>query len=145
MNSTVQLDLEGVPLRTSLRLMLKQLGLTYKVEDGVVMITSQASEDEALGDALAVESDPGVQPQRGATGLMGGGMAGMGGGGRGPAQSPQAAADARAQAAPAAPRLTLRGRRPRPPPSSSPRTARRSSRRRTGTRRSSPMRPAAPG
>jgi hypothetical protein len=38
LNSTVQLDLEGVPLRETLRLCLKQLGLVYKVNDGYVRI-----------------------------------------------------------------------------------------------------------
>jgi RNA polymerase sigma factor (sigma-70 family) len=34
------LDLEGVPLKTSLRLMLRQLGLAYCVRDGVLIISS---------------------------------------------------------------------------------------------------------
>ncbi len=40
MQSTVQIDLEGVPLRTSLRLALKQLGLAFAVKDGTVVISS---------------------------------------------------------------------------------------------------------
>jgi hypothetical protein len=40
LTSPVQLDLEGVPLKTTLRLMLKQLGLAYCVKDGVLMISS---------------------------------------------------------------------------------------------------------
>ncbi len=47
-NSTVQLDLDHVPLRKSLQLALKQLGLTYKVEDGVLIVISQDSEDQDL-------------------------------------------------------------------------------------------------
>ena len=39
MTSPVSLDLEGVPLKTTLRLLLKQLGLTYAVEDGLLTIT----------------------------------------------------------------------------------------------------------
>jgi hypothetical protein len=39
MASTVSLNLEGIPLRTTLRLMLGQLGLIYKVEDGLLYIT----------------------------------------------------------------------------------------------------------
>ena len=35
-----KLDLEGVPLKTTLRLMLKQLGLAYCVRDGVLIISS---------------------------------------------------------------------------------------------------------
>ena len=41
MNSTVQIDLEGLPLKTSLRLMLKQLGLVYTVEDGLLRVSSE--------------------------------------------------------------------------------------------------------
>ena len=40
MNSTVQIELEGVPLRTGLRLALKQLGLAFAVKDGTVVISS---------------------------------------------------------------------------------------------------------
>ena len=38
--SPVVLDLEGVPLKTTLRLALKQLGLAYCVKDGVLIISS---------------------------------------------------------------------------------------------------------
>ena len=40
LTSTVSIDLEGVPLKTTLRLMLKQLGLAYAVRDGTVIISS---------------------------------------------------------------------------------------------------------
>lgn len=40
MASPVTLSLEGVPLRTSLEIMLRQLDLTYSVRDGVLTITS---------------------------------------------------------------------------------------------------------
>jgi hypothetical protein len=40
MNSTVTMDVSQVPLKTSLRLLLKQLGLTYQVKDGLLTITS---------------------------------------------------------------------------------------------------------
>jgi hypothetical protein len=40
MQSTIQMDLEGIPLRTTLRLMLKQLGLAYCVRDGLLIISS---------------------------------------------------------------------------------------------------------
>jgi hypothetical protein len=43
--SEVTIDLEGVPLRITLHLLLKQLGLDYKVENGVLTIVSAASED----------------------------------------------------------------------------------------------------
>jgi len=40
MKSTIHIDLEGVPLKTTLRLLLKQLGLAYVVKDGAVIISS---------------------------------------------------------------------------------------------------------
>ncbi|MDR3638806.1 MAG: sigma-70 family RNA polymerase sigma factor [Isosphaeraceae bacterium] len=43
--SPVQMDIKGVALRETLRLMLKQLGLVYEVRDGIVTITSAESED----------------------------------------------------------------------------------------------------
>ena len=44
MTSTVRnMDLEGVPLRRTLQLMLKQLDLAYFVEDGVLCVTSLKS------------------------------------------------------------------------------------------------------
>jgi hypothetical protein len=37
------LELEGVPLKTSLRLCLDQLDLTYRIRDGYLLITSKES------------------------------------------------------------------------------------------------------
>ncbi len=51
-DSEVAIDLEGVPLRTSLRLMLKQLGLAYCVRDGVLIISSVEGVREELGEAV---------------------------------------------------------------------------------------------
>jgi hypothetical protein len=48
MKSTVSIDLQAVPLKTTLRLCLKQLGLAYFVEDGCLQITSQESEEETV-------------------------------------------------------------------------------------------------
>ena len=46
MTSTVRnMDLEGVPLRRTLQLLLKQLDLMYFVDDGILYITSAESED----------------------------------------------------------------------------------------------------
>ena len=39
MASTVTMKLEGVPLRTTLRLLLRQLGLDYRVDGGVILIS----------------------------------------------------------------------------------------------------------
>ncbi len=40
LQSTVSIDVEGAPLMTTLRLLLKQLGLAYTVEDGLIVISS---------------------------------------------------------------------------------------------------------
>ncbi len=45
MTSPVTIDLEGVPLKTTLGLVLKQLGLLYSVKNGLLTITSESSED----------------------------------------------------------------------------------------------------
>jgi Domain of unknown function (DUF4139)/N-terminal domain of unknown function (DUF4140) len=49
MASTISIDLEGVPLRTTLRLLLEQLGMVYRVKDGLLKITSTATEDDTPG------------------------------------------------------------------------------------------------
>jgi hypothetical protein len=40
LTSPITIDLEGVPLKTTLRLILKQLGLAYCVKDGLLYISS---------------------------------------------------------------------------------------------------------
>jgi hypothetical protein len=54
--SPVQLELEGVPLSTTLRLILRQLGMTYYVKDGLLEITSDGCYDRPyeLEDAFLV-------------------------------------------------------------------------------------------
>jgi RNA polymerase sigma factor (sigma-70 family) len=44
----VTIDLEGIPLKTTLRLALKQLGLAYCVRDGVIIISSVQGINEEL-------------------------------------------------------------------------------------------------
>ena len=59
MNSTVRnMDLEGVPLRRTLQLLLKPLDLIYFVEDGILYITSAESEGTfgAFAPAMAEPS-----------------------------------------------------------------------------------------
>jgi hypothetical protein len=51
-NSTVTIDLEGVPLRRTLQLILAQLGLVYYVEDGMLYITSEGSEQMPLHPSI---------------------------------------------------------------------------------------------
>jgi hypothetical protein len=53
LNSPVVIDVTRVPLRTSLRLILKQLGLAYRVKDGLLTITSGDSANDNEGPARA--------------------------------------------------------------------------------------------
>ncbi len=46
MASTVSIDLEGVPLRVTLALMLKQLGMTYFVNNGLIYITYENTDQK---------------------------------------------------------------------------------------------------
>jgi hypothetical protein len=52
LTSTVRIDLEGVALKTTLRLCLDQLDLSYSIRDGLLLITSQGRE------ATPVYQDP---------------------------------------------------------------------------------------
>jgi RNA polymerase sigma factor (sigma-70 family) len=54
--STVKIDLEGVPLRRTLQLLLRQLGLAYLVEDGMIYITSEDSAKAHLDPPSPEES-----------------------------------------------------------------------------------------
>jgi hypothetical protein len=49
MDSPVTLDLEGVPLGTTLKFVLKQLGMAYEVRDGLLRITSEPTDREEPG------------------------------------------------------------------------------------------------
>ena len=42
-NSTIEFDRADLPLKTSLRLILKPLGLSYIVKDGLLMIDSRSA------------------------------------------------------------------------------------------------------
>ncbi|APW60953.1 RNA polymerase sigma factor [Paludisphaera borealis] len=72
----VVIDLEDVPLKFSLRLMLKQLGLAYCIRDGVLIISSLEGVQQELMEAQSEQM--GLNPK--AFPMMGGGMGGMGGG-----------------------------------------------------------------
>ena len=52
MTSPVSIDLEVVPLRRTLQLLLTQLGLCYYVDDGLLVITSESSEQLALPPSI---------------------------------------------------------------------------------------------
>jgi RNA polymerase sigma factor (sigma-70 family) len=45
LTSPIAIDLDGVPLRRTLHLLLRQLGLCYRVDDGMIYITAEFSED----------------------------------------------------------------------------------------------------
>jgi hypothetical protein len=55
MQSPIAINLEGAPLRTTLRLILKQIDLTYAIQDGVVLITSEKADEE---EPFSVGVDP---------------------------------------------------------------------------------------
>ena len=72
--SAVTLDLAGVSLKTTLRLLLKQIGLAYCVRDGVLIISSVEGVNEELSEAMRE-----LEATTPVTGGFGGGF----GGGRG--------------------------------------------------------------
>jgi RNA polymerase sigma factor (sigma-70 family) len=56
LNSTVRnMDLDGIPLKISLRLLLRQLGLAYCVRDGVLIISSFQGIDQELKEEMSVQ------------------------------------------------------------------------------------------
>jgi hypothetical protein len=83
LQSPVTLDLEGVPLKTTLRLLLKQLGLTYTVKDGLLTITAESSDNQPTEVRVYPVADLTIIPLSilGASGGLGRG--GFGGGGFG--------------------------------------------------------------
>lgn len=75
MASQVTVNLEGVPLKHSLILLLKQLGLTYTVKDGFLMVTTLLSRDQPTEIRVYPVADLAIIPAS----LMGGGAMGRGG------------------------------------------------------------------
>jgi RNA polymerase sigma factor (sigma-70 family) len=55
LNSTITMDLEGVPLRRTLQLALQQLGLVYRVFDGMLYITAEESESQLAFEPIPIE------------------------------------------------------------------------------------------
>ena len=84
MSDKVTINLEGIPLKMTLRLALRQLELTYTVKDGLLTITSSSSEDQPTEIRVYQVADLAIIPLSlmggGGGGGMGGGMGGMGGG-----------------------------------------------------------------
>jgi RNA polymerase sigma factor (sigma-70 family) len=62
LTSTIHIDLDGVPLRRTLQLALSQIGLMYFVDDGILVITSQESENQRLPPS-SVEPSPFLMKQ----------------------------------------------------------------------------------
>ncbi len=83
MQSPVTLNLEGVTLKQSLKLLLKQLDLAYTVKDGLMTITYIASKDQPTEIRVYPVADLAMIPMSlmmGGGGGMMGGRGGMGGG-----------------------------------------------------------------
>jgi RNA polymerase sigma factor (sigma-70 family) len=72
LTSTVRINLEGVPLKRTLQLALKQLGLAYFVDDGMIYITSQDSLDQMshLEPAIPEQSPLTEEGERGIRGEL---------------------------------------------------------------------------
>ena len=87
MASPITLNLEGVTLKQSLKLLLKQLDLTYTVKDGLMTITSVDSPDQPTEIRVYPVADLALIPYSliggGGGGGLGGGGGGLGGGGGG--------------------------------------------------------------
>jgi hypothetical protein len=77
MSSPVTINLDGVTLKKSLRLMLRQLGLVYTVKDGLLTINYKGSKNQPTEIRVYPVADLSIIPLS----LMGGGRGGMGGGG----------------------------------------------------------------
>ncbi len=86
LDSPINLDVQGLPFKTALRLTLRQLGLAYCVRDGVLFISSYEGIREELAEAAGElrgqnqnNLDAIIQSTRMGSGMMGG-FGGMGGG-----------------------------------------------------------------
>ena len=79
LQSPITLNLEGVPLKTTLRLMLKQIGLAYCVRDGVLIISSIQGINEELREAQSEleATNPKAEGEGGVGGGVGRNMGGM--------------------------------------------------------------------
>ena len=91
LTSPITISLDGVPLKTSLRLLLKQIGLAYCVKEGLLIISSPEGILDELREfeSAHVDAEQRIIPQPGLLNApggmggegMGGMMGGMGGGG----------------------------------------------------------------
>ena len=81
-SSPVKINLDGVPLKTTLKLLLNQLGLIYTVNNGLLTITGKDAEDQPTEIRVYPVADLSIIPLS-LIGGGGGGGGGMGGGGMG--------------------------------------------------------------
>ncbi len=75
MGSTVRIDVEGVPLRTTLRCVLMQLGLDYFVRDGMLVISDAEGIDERFAADRGQDGAPDTATEDGTTGSSPGSVA----------------------------------------------------------------------
>ena len=80
-STPVKINLEGMSLKKSLKLLLKQLGLTYTVKDGLMTIISAESKDQPTEIRVYPVADLSIIPFSLMGGGQGGGGEGLGGGG----------------------------------------------------------------
>ncbi len=91
LETSAPMDVDGLPLKMALRVLLRRLGLAYCVRDGVLIISSIQGIREELAEAASelLGSEPNALQgmymggMGGFVGGMGGGMGGMGGMGGG--------------------------------------------------------------
>jgi hypothetical protein len=76
MESPILIELEGIPLRVTLRLALDQLGLDYRVRDQMIFISSP----QRIERLEAIDAGKPFYGYGGMGGMGGAGMGGMGGG-----------------------------------------------------------------
>ncbi len=83
MASPITINLEGIPLRTSLRLLLKQIDLSYYIKDGLLIISSPKSDTFPESAMTAIEKAERAErkaEEREARAKAGPGGGGFGGG-----------------------------------------------------------------
>ena len=66
-SSKVSIDLRGVPLKTTLRICLEQLGLDYRVQDGYLRVTKATDPGDLDSPDLIAYSQRWNRPDRSAS------------------------------------------------------------------------------
>ena len=72
-NQTVKIDLDGIALKTTLRLILKQVGLAYCVKDGMIFVSTPEGVVDELrefeAEILPIEERQLIRPRKPAAGM----------------------------------------------------------------------------